>query len=322
MRAVRITKTGGPEVLAVTDVDTPKPAAGEILLRHEAIGLNFIDTYQRSGLYPIPLPSGLGTEAAGVVAAVGPGVTRFAVGERAAYVTRTLGAYAELSTVSANEAVKLPAGIDSRIAAAALLKGLTAEALLRRTHNVGPNDRVLIHAAAGGVGQIMVQWAKRLGAEVIATVGSEAKADQARKLGADHVILYRDADVAAAVMKITGGKGVTVAYDSVGKDTFEGTLGSLATRGLFVSYGNASGPPPPMLSSQFARGSFFFTRPSVYHYIATPEELDTSAAALFDVIGTGVVSVEVGQTYPLEDVRLAHEAMASRTTLGASLLIP
>jgi NADPH2:quinone reductase len=322
MRAVRITETGGPEVLAVTDVETPTPAAGQILLRHEAIGLNFIDTYQRSGLYPIPLPSGLGTEAAGVVAAIGPGVTRFAVGDRAAYVTKTLGAYAELSVIGETEAVKLPAGVDSRVAAAAMLKGLTAEALLRRIHVVGPADRVLIHAAAGGVGQIMVQWAKHLGAEVIATVGSEAKADQARKLGADHVILYRETDVAEAVMKITGGHGVTVAYDSVGKDTFEGTLGSLATRGLFVSYGNASGPPPPMLSTQFARGSFFFTRPSVYHYIATPEELDVSAAALFEVIGSGVVSVEVGQTYPLDDVRLAHEAMASRATLGASLLIP
>lgn len=322
MRAVRITETGGPEVLHVVDVETPEPAAGEILLRHEAIGLNFIDTYQRSGLYPIPLPSSLGTEAAGVVAAVGPGVTRFVVGDRAAYVTRKLGAYAELSTVPEIEAVKLPEGVDSRVAAAALLKGLTAETLLRRIHAVSSADRVLIHAAAGGVGQVLVQWAKHLGAQVIATVGSEAKAEVVRQLGADEVILYRDADVAEAVMRATGGQGVTVAYDSVGKDTFEGTLASLATRGLFVSYGNASGPPPPMLSTQFARGSFFFTRPSVYHYIGTPAELDASAEALFAVISQGVVSIEVGQTYPLDDVRLAHEAMAARATVGASLLIP
>jgi NADPH2:quinone reductase len=322
MRAVRITETGGPEVLKLAEVETPAPRPGEILLRHEAIGLNFIDTYQRRGLYPMPLPSALGTEAAGVVEAIGDGVTRFAVGDRAAYVTRKLGAYADASVVGANDAVKLPDGVDARTAAAALLKGLTAEALLRRIHPVTAGEWVLIHAAAGGVGQIMVQWAKHLGAEVIATVGSEAKADQARKLGADHVILYRETDVAEAVMQITGGQGVTVAYDSVGKDTFEGTLGSLAMRGMFVSYGNASGPPPPMLSTQFARGSFFFTRPTVYHYIGTPQELDAAAAALFAVIESGVVTIEVGQTYALADVRLAHEAMEARATLGASLLIP
>lgn len=322
MRAVRVSRTGGPEVLAVAEVETPAPAAGEVLVRHEAIGLNFIDTYHRSGLYALPLPTALGTEAAGVVAALGDGVARFSVGDRVAYVARKPGSYAEYAAVPAAEAVRLPDGVDFRSAAAGLLKGLTAEALLRRVHPLQAGETVLIHAAAGGVGQIMVQWAKALGATVIGTVGSGEKAEQARKLGADHVILYRETDVAAEVMAITGGKGVSVAYDAVGKDTFEATLASLATRGLFVSFGNASGQPAPMLSTQFARGSFFFTRPSVYHYIATPEELDTAAEALFAVLLDGTVTVEVGQTYPLDQVRQAHEAMEARTTVGASLLIP
>lgn len=322
MRAVRVARVGGPEVLEVVEVETPRPGPGEILVRHEAIGLNFIDTYHRSGLYALPLPTGLGTEAAGVVAAVGEDVVRFAVGDRVAYVVRKPGAYAEYAAVAADEAVRLPEAIDFRTAAAGLLKGLTAEALLRRVHPLQAGETTLVHAAAGGVGQLLVQWAKALGAVVIGTAGSPEKAELARKLGADHTILYREADVAAEVMALTGGRGVEVAYDSVGKDTFDGTLASLAVRGLFVSFGNASGPPAPMLSSQFARGSFFFTRPSVYHYIATAEELDTAAAALFDVITRGVVTVEVGQTFPLDDVGQAHEAMEARATTGASLLIP
>jgi NADPH2:quinone reductase len=323
MRAVRFSQTGGPEVLQLVEVETPSPGPGQILVRHEAIGINFIDTYHRSGLYPLKLPSGLGTEAAGRVEAVGDGVTRFEVGDLAAYAGGALGAYADYAVVAAERAVKPPAGFDARLAAAALLKGMTAEFLLRRCYPVKAGETVLIHAAAGGVGQILVQWAKALGCEVIATVGSQDKAARAREHGADHVILYRDADVAAEVRRITGGKGVPVAYDSVGKATFEGTLASLARRGVFISFGNASGPAPPVDPVRLMRaGSLFFARPTMFDYVATPEELDASAAALFEMIGAGKVKVEIGQTFPLAEARRAHEALEARETIGASLLIP
>jgi NADPH2:quinone reductase len=323
MRAIRFTQTGGPEVLELVEVETPQPKPGQILIRHQAIGINFIDTYHRSGLYPVKLPSGLGSEAAGVVEAIGEGVTRFQVGDLAAYAGGALAAYADYAAVPADRAVKLPAGIDVNLAAASLLKGMTVEFLLRRCHAVQPGETILVHAAAGGVGQIMVQWAKALGAEVVATVGSVAKAARAHELGADHVILYREQDVAAEVKRITDGKGVPVAYDSVGKDTFEGTLGSLAKRGLFVSFGNASGPAPPVDPQRLARGgSLFFTRPTLFDYIATTEELDESAAALFEMIGSGTVKIDIGQTFPLAEARKAHEALESRRTIGASLLIP
>jgi len=322
MRAVRISQTGGPEVLELVEVDKPEPRPGQILLRHEAIGINFIDTYLRSGLYPTKLPGGLGVEAAGVVEAVGEGVTRFKVGDRAASAN-VPGSYADYSVLPADRAVKIRKGVDSRTAAAALLKGMTVEYLLLRLHEVEPGETILVHAAAGGVGQIMVQWAKALGAVVIATVGSEAKAARVRELGADHVILYRDQDVAAEVRRITDGKGVPVAYDSVGKDTFEGTLKSLARRGVFVSFGNASGPPPQVDARQLmVNGSLFFTRPTMADYHATTEELDASAAALFDLIGSGRIEIEIGQTFALADARKAHEALESRSTIGASLLIP
>lgn len=322
MRAIRFNQAGGPEVLELVEVDKPQPKPGQILVRHEAIGINFIDTYQRSGLYPLKLPSGLGSEAAGTVEAVGEGVTRFRVGDLAAYAGSP-GAYADYGVVAADRAVQIPAGIDARIAAAALLKGTTAEFLICRLHRVEAGEPILIHAAAGGVGQIMVQWAKALGAVVIATVGSDAKAARVRELGADHVILYRDQDVAAEVRRITGGKGVPVAYDSVGKDTFGGTLKSLARRGLFVSFGNASGPPPPIEGRQLMlNGSLFFTRPTMVDYQANTEELDASAAALFEMIGSGKVQIEIGQTFPLADARKAHEALEARQTIGASLLIP
>ena len=322
MRAIRFSQTGGPEVLELVEVDKPEPRPGQIRLRHEAIGVNFIDTYQRSGLYPVKLPSGLGGEAAGIVDAVGEGVTRFKVGDRAASAGAP-GGYADYSVVSAERAVALPANVDARTAAAALLKGMTVEFLVRRLHRVEAEETLLVHAAAGGVGQILVQWAKALGAVVIATVGSEAKAARVRDLGADHVILYRDQDVAAEVRRITDGKGVPVAYDSVGKDTFEGTLGSLAKRGLFVSFGNASGPPPPIEAGRLMRaGSLFFTRPTMGDYQATTAELDASAAALFAMIGSGKIKIEIGQTFPLADARKAHEALESRQTIGASLLIP
>jgi NADPH2:quinone reductase len=322
MRAIRFEKTGAPDVLEFVEVETPAPGPGQILIRHQAIGINFIDTYQRSGLYPMKLPSGLGSEAAGVVEAVGSGVSRFKVGDLAAYAG-TPGGYAEANAVLADRAVKVPPGVDAPTAAASLLKGMTVEFLIRRLHRVEAGETILVHAAAGGVGQIMVQWAKALGAVVIATVGSEAKAARARDLGADHVILYRDQDVAAEVRRITGGKGVPVAYDSVGKDTFEGTLKSLARRGLFVSFGNASGPAPPIEGRQLMlNGSLFFTRPTMIDYQATTEELDASAAALFEMIGSGKVKIEIGQTFPLAEARKAHEALESRATIGASLLIP
>jgi NADPH2:quinone reductase len=272
MRAIRFSRTGGPEVLELVDVETPAPRPGQVLIRHQAVGINFIDTYQRSGLYPMTLPAGLGSEAAGVVEAIGEGVRRFKVGDLAAYAG-TPGAYADANAVRADRAVKVPAGIDARTAAAALLKGMTVEFLIRRLHRVEPGETLLVHAAAGGVGQILVQWAKALGAVVIATVGSEQKAARVRQLGADHVILYREQDVAAEVRRLTDGEGVPVAYDSVGKDTFEGTLGSLARRGLFVSFGNASGPPPPVEARRLMTGgSLFFTRPTMGDYQATTEE--------------------------------------------------
>lgn len=323
MRAIRFDTTGGPQVLQLAEVETPKPGPGQVLVRHEAIGINFIDTYQRGGLYPVKLPSGLGSEAAGVVEAVGEGVTRFKAGDPIAYAGGPLGAYAEFNVVAADRAVKPPANVDARTAAASLLKGMTAEFLLRRCYPVKPGQTVLIHAAAGGVGQIMVQWAKALGAVVIATVGSREKADRARELGADHVILYREQDFAAEVKRITEGTGVPVAYDSVGKDTFEGTLASLARRGMFVSFGNASGPAPDVAPLRLSRGgSLFFTRPTLFDYIATTAELDESAGALFEMIGSGKVKIEIGQTFPLAEARKAHEALEGRATIGASLLIP
>lgn len=322
MRAIRFEQTGGPEVLQFMEVDAPQPRPGQVLIRHEAIGINFIETYLRSGLYPMKLPSGLGGEAAGVVEAVGEGVTRFKVGDRVA-AAGTSFSYAEKSVVSAERAVAVPDGIDLKIAAAALLKGMTVEFLVRRLHRVEAGETVLWHAGAGGVGQIAIQWLKALGAVVITTVGSAAKAARVRELGADHVILYRDQDVAAEVRRITEGKGVPVAYDSVGKDTFEGTLKSLARRGVFVSFGNASGPAPPVEGRQLMlNGSLFFTRPTMNDYQATTEELDASAGALFEMIGSGKIQVEIGQTFPLAEARKAHEALESRATIGASLLIP
>lgn len=322
MRAIRFESTGGPEVLQVVEIDTPVPGRGQILIRHEAIGINFIETYQRTGLYPIKLPAIPGGEAAGVVEAVGEGVTRFKAGDRVA-TTNAGGAYAEASLCRADRAVAIPDGVSTRMAAAILLKGMTTEFLVRRTYPVAAGQTVLVHAAVGGVGQIMTQWLKNLGATVIATVGSEAKAEKARSLGADHVILYRDQDVAAEVRRITGGAGVPVAYDSVGKDTFEGTLASLARRGLFVSFGNASGPAPAFAPGRLAAGgSLYLTRPTLVDYIATTEELDESSALVFAMLASGKIDVEIGQTFVLTDARKAHEALESRATIGASLLIP
>ncbi|MDZ4321057.1 MAG: quinone oxidoreductase [Phenylobacterium sp.] len=323
MRAIRISRTGGPEVLDLVEVETPRPGPGEILVRNQAIGLNFIDTYHRTGLYPVKLPSGLGMEGAGEVLDVGGGVTRFSPGDLAVYASGPIGAYAEQHVVKADRAVKPPAGITAEIGAAALLKGMTAEFLLRRCFPVQPGQTILVHAAAGGVGSILVQWAKALGAVVIATVGSEEKAARARALGADHTILYRDQDVAEEVRRITDGAGVPVVYDSVGAATFEASLKSLARRGLLVSYGNASGPAPAILPARLSQlGSVFLTRPTLFDYVATTQELDASAAALFEVIANGQVRIDIGQTFALAEARAAHEAMEGRETIGASLLIP
>ena len=322
MRAIRFVRTGGPEVLELVEIDTPTPGPGQILIRHEAIGINFIETYQRTGLYPVKLPAIPGGEVAGRVEAVGEGVTRFSVGERVA-TTNAGGAYAEASLVRADRAVAIPESISTKVAAAILLKGMTTEALVRRTYPVKSGETVLVHAAVGGVGQIMTQWLKAIGATVIATVGSEAKAEKAHALGADHVILYREQDVAAEVRRITGGVGVPVAFDSVGKDTFEGTLASLARRGLFVSFGNASGAAPPFAPGRLAAsGSLYLTRPTLGDYVVTTEELDESAALVFGMVASGKINIEIGQTFSLDDARNAHEALESRATVGASLLLP
>ena len=322
MRAVQFDATGGPEVLTFRELATPAPRPGEVRVRHEAIGVNFIDTYQRSGLYPVRLPCILGGEAAGVVEALGDGVTTLKVGDRVAYIGGS-GGYAEANVVPADRAVKIPEGISTQVAAAILLKGMTTEALIRRTYPVKAGETVLVHAAVGGVGQIMTQWLKSIGATVIATVGSAEKATKARALGADHVILYREQDVAAEVRRITGGKGVPVAYDSVGKDTFEGTLASLARRGLFVSFGNASGPVAPFPPGRLAAGgSLYLTRPTLFDYVATPEDLAASAGLVFGMVASGKIDIEIGQTFALSDARAAHEALESRATVGASLLIP
>ena len=322
MRAIRFVRTGGPEVLELVEIDTPTPGVGQILIRHEAIGINFIETYQRTGLYPVKLPAIPGGEVAGLVEAVGEGVTRFNVGDRVA-TTNAGGAYAEASLVRADRAVAIPESISTKVAAAILLKGMTTEALVRRTYPVKSGETVLVHAAVGGVGQIMTQWLKAIGATVIATVGSEAKAEKAHALGADHVILYREQDVAAEVRRITGGVGVPVAFDSVGKDTFEGTLASLARRGLFVSFGNASGAAPPFAPGRLAAsGSLYLTRPTLGDYVVTTEELDESAALVFGMVASGKINIEIGQTFSLDDARNAHEALESRATVGASLLLP
>jgi NADPH2:quinone reductase len=315
MLAVQAARTGGPEVLEAIDLPVPQPGPGQVRVRHHAIGLNFIDTYQRTGLYPIRMPAVLGQEGAGVVDALGDGVSGWALGDRVAYSGQT-GAYAAFHVVPAARLIRLPDSVSFEVAAASMLKGMTAEFLLRRCYPLKAGETILVHAAAGGVGTILVQWAKQIGAVVIGTVGSAPKADLARADGCDHVILYRDEDVPVRVREITGDLGVRVAYDSVGKDTFEGTLASLGRRGLFVSFGNASGPAPAVEPGRLSRaGSLFLTRPTLGDYIATPEELSASAAALFEVIGSG-------QTFPLAEARRAHEALEGRETIGASLLIP
>lgn len=321
--AIRVSRHGGPEVLETVDETVPPPAPGEVRLRQTAIGLNFIDTYFRAGVYQAPLPHGLGQEAAGVVEALGPGVDSLAVGDRVAYGTGPLGAYAAVRNVAASRLVTVPAAVSDEIAAAVLLKGMTAYYLLHQTHAVQAGETLLVHAAAGGVGSLLVPWAKALGARVIGTVGSADKALLAKASGCDEVILYREQDVAAEVRRLTGGRGVDVVYDSVGRDTFTASLDSLRPRGLFVSYGNASGkaaPFEPVLLAE--RGSLFFTRPTLAHYTATRGELDQAAGALFGMIGRGVLRPAIGQRWPLREAAAAHAALESRQTTAASVLLP
>lgn len=322
MKAIRLERNGGPDVLALADIATPEPGANEVRVRHHAIGVNFIDTYQRSGLYKIGLPCGLGLEAAGVVEAIGAGVTRFKQGDRIVYASGPLGAYAEANVVSEGRAVKLPDAIPYDIAAAALLKGMTARFLLRKTFRVERGHDVVIHAAAGGVGQIAVQWAKHLGANVIAIVGNEAKAEIAKSLGADHAIMQGRDDIAKRVREITG-VGAHVVYDSVGRDTFLASIDSLRPLGMMVSFGNASGPPPdinPLLLSQ--KGSLFLTRPTLFTYTATVEQLDETAADLFDVIAQGAVKIAPPARYALADAAQAHRDLEGRKTTGSLVLVP
>lgn len=321
MLAIQAVRAGGPAVLEAIDLPAPSPAAGQILVRHQAVGLNYIDTYHRSGLYPLKMPAVIGLEAAGTVEALGDGVSRFQVGDRVAY-NGTMGAYSEAAVVPADRAVKVPQSVPLEIAAAALLKGMTAEFLVRRCFHVKHGHTVLVHAAAGGVGQILVQWCKALGATVIATVGSEPKAAIARELRADHVIDYSREDVPTRVAEITGGQGVAVVYDGVGKDTWDASFKSLAKRGMLVTFGNASGPVPPFAPLELGVKSAYVTRPRLFDYIATTQELDESAEALFAVIGSGVVKIDIGQTFPLAEARAAHEALEGRLTTGATLLIP
>ena len=323
MLAIQIKSTGGPEVLEAVDLPVPKPGPGEVLIRHHAVGLNFIDTYMRSGLYPIPLPATLGSEGAGVIEAVGEGVSRFRPGDRVAHGAAGRGAYAEYQVLPEGRISPLPDDVDFKIAAAAMLKGMTAEMLLRHCYPLKAGEACLIWAASGGVGTILTQWAKAIGAVVIGCVGSEAKVDLARSHGCDHVILYKTQDVAARVREITGGQGVRVSYDGVGKASFEASIKSLGRRGMLVTYGNASGAVPAFEPLVLSRaGSLFLTRPTLFDYVATTEELDASAAALFEVIRSGAVKIEIGREYALKDVRQAHEDLQAGETVGSQVLIP
>ena len=321
--AIRIHQTGGPEVLTWEEVVVPPPAAGEATVRHAAVGLNFIDTYHRTGLYPLPLPSGIGLEGAGVVEAVGAGVTEVAVGDRVAYAGGPVGAYAEARNIPAHRLLRLPEGVAFNTAAAMMLQGLTAAYLLRRTYRVQAGDAVLIHAAAGGVGLIACQWAKALGATVIGTVGSAAKGELARAHGCDHVINYSTENFSQRVREITGGEGVAVVYDGVGKDVFMGSLDSLRTLGMLVTYGNASGPVPPfdpLLLAQ--KGSLFVTRPTLAHYTAKRADLDALGSELFEIVGSGKVRIEINQSYPLAAAAQAHRDLEARKTTGSTILLP
>jgi NADPH2:quinone reductase len=320
-KAIRIEQTGGPEVMKFVDVEVGAPGPGEVQVRHKAIGLNFIDIYFRSGLYPSPLPAGLGTEGAGDIVAVGQGVSGLKVGDRVAYAGGPAGAYSEVRNMPAGVLVKLPKSISYETGAAMMLKGMTVQYLFRRTYKLQKGQTILFHAAAGGVGLIAMQWAKALGVTVIGTVGSEDKAALARKYGCDHVILYKSENIVERVREITKGAMVPVVYDSVGKDTFQASIDSLQPFGLMVSFGNASGPVPPVALTAL-KGSLYITRPSLMAHIASRSNLEEISGDLFKMVSSGKVKIEIDQRYALADAAKAHADLASRKTTGCTVLLP
>lgn len=322
-KVIRINRVGGPEVMELVDVALAPPGPGEAQVRQHAIGINFIDVYFRTGLYPQPLPGGLGMEGAGVVEAIGEGVTEVKVGDRVAYAGRPIGAYAEARNIPAAQLLVLPDSVDFDTAAAMMLQGLTVQYLFHRTVPLKAGDTILFHAAAGGVGLIACQWAKLLGVTLIGTVGSDEKAELATRNGAHHVINYNKENFTTRVREITGGKGVTAVYDSIGKDTFIASLDCLRPLGTMVSFGNASGPVEPFSLSELAnRGSLFVTRPSLMAYMSTRAELEAAAKSLFGVVASGEVKIDVRQRYALADVARAHTELEARQTTGSSILLP
>lgn len=320
---IRFDHTGGPDVLSIETITLGDPGPNELRLRQTAIGVNFIDTYHRSGLYPVTLPSGIGLEAAGVVEAIGRGVVDFAVGDRVAYCLGPIGAYASVRLIAADKVVAIPGLVDDDTAAAVLLKGCTAEFLAVRCAKVEAGQTVLVHAAAGGVGLLLVQWLRHIGARIIASAGNIDKAALSREAGADEVILYQESDVASNVADLTEGRGVDVVFDGVGRATWAGSLASLARRGLLVSYGNASGPVACVdLATLAKHGSVFVTRPTLFDYYATREEMLAGSAKLFDLVADGTINVTIGQRLSLDNAAAAHEALEKRTTIGSTILIP
>ena len=322
MRAIQVTQHGGPEVLALAEVDPPSPGPTDLLVDVAAAGVNYIDTYQRSGAYPIPTPFTLGLEGAGTVREVGTNVTDFAVGDRVAWASM-IGSYAEQAVIPTQVAVRVPDGVDDRTAAAAMLQGMTAHYLLKSTYPVQAGETILVHAAAGGVGLLLTQWGKSLGARVIGTVSTEAKEALAREAGADEIIRYTEHDVVDEVRRLTDGQGVHVVYDGVGKDTFEASLASLRRRGMLVLFGAASGPVPPFdLQRLNSGGSLFTTRPTLVHYTAERHELEWRAADVFEAVKDGTITVRIAGEYQLADAAKSHEDLQSRRTTAKLLLIP
>jgi NADPH2:quinone reductase len=322
-KAIRIHEFGGPDVLRWEEVDVPDPGEGEAQVRHTAIGLNFIDTYHRTGLYPADLPAGLGSEAAGVVEVVGPGVTDIAVGDRVVYAGKPADSYSESRNIPAWLLVPVPDDMPDEQAAAVLLKGLTAWYLLHRSYRVNKGDNILLYAAAGGVGSLASQWAKHLGVTVIGVVSTDEKAELARANGCEHIVLSDDADIPGTVKGLTGGEGVAAVYDSVGRDTFFASLDSLRPHGTMVTFGNSSGPVDPFAPAELAkRGSLYVTRPILFHFVNTREKLLHACDELFAVVGSGAVSISIGQRYALKDAAKAHRDLEARKTTGSTILLP
>ncbi len=322
-KAIRIYEFGGPDVLRWEEVDVPDPGEGEVQIRHTAIGLNFIDTYHRTGLYPVDLPTGLGSEATGIVEAVGPGVTGVAVGDRVVYAGTPANSYSEIRNIAAWLLVPVPDDMPDEQAAAVLLKGLTAWYLLRRSYRVNKGDAILLYAAAGGVGSLTSQWAKHLGATVIGVVSTDEKAELARTNGCEHIVMSDDADIPGTVKGLTGGEGVAAVYDSVGRDTFFASLDSLRPHGTMVTFGNSSGPVDSFAPAELAkRGSLYVTRPILFHFVNTREKLLHACDELFDVVHSGAVSISIGQQYALKDAAKAHRDLEARKTTGSTIFLP